>query len=570
MTPPRWIEPEAIPAGIPPLHGDPLIHELLAHRGILSPFDAEAFLDSRPRHAPNPATLPNLSRAVDRIGQALERGERIGIFGDYDADGVTATALLSYALRAAAHDSGLIIPRLPTRDEGYGLSRVAVDEFHSARVTLLIAVDCGSSDHGPVRHARGLGMDVVVIDHHQIPGDPPEGAIVVSPQLPGGEALADLTAVGVAYVVVTALARDGHRIDGDGESPETGLLDFVALGTIADMAPLNGINRALVRDGIRELRKGKRRGLAELCRKAGVSPAAVGAEQIVFKLGPRLNAAGRMGDPRLALELLLEDDLLRAAGLAGELEQINDQRRAESARVQKEAESIVASNSALLDHRVLVVTRPGWPSGLLGPVAAQLVDKYGRPAIVLSERNGQSHGSARSVPGFDITGAMERCRDLLTRFGGHGQAGGLALAADAVPALTRAMDAMVAELGIDVPFQPELRIDADLPASRLTLQTAELLELLQPYGVGNEQPLLRVRGIGVRQWDAIGADKSHLRLQLALPGGMAKAIGFGMASRSKELLFARRIDIAALVKIDQWNGQRRLDVEVKDFRPSED
>ncbi|MCC6790089.1 MAG: single-stranded-DNA-specific exonuclease RecJ [Thermomicrobiales bacterium] len=570
MTPPRWIEPEALPAGIPSLHDDPLLHELLARRGIATRSDAAAYLDQRPRHAPDATSLPNLTAAVDRIGHAIERGERIGIFGDYDADGVTATALLTRALRAASSSLERVIPRLPTRDEGYGLSRDAIDEFHNAGVSLLVAVDCGSSDHDAIRHARTLGLDVIVLDHHQIQGEPPAGAVVVSAQLPGGEALADLSAVGVAYVVVAALAREGHAIDGADGDPETGLLDFVALGTIADMVPLDGINRPLVRDGIRELRKGKRRGIVELCRKAGVVPAALSADQIVFKLGPRLNAAGRMGDPKLALDLLLEDDPLRAAGLASQLEQVNDQRRAESLRVHREAEGLVNAHPEWLEHPVLIVTRPGWPSGLLGPVAAQLVEKFGRPVVVLSERNGQSHGSARSVPGFDITGAMERCRDLLARFGGHGQAGGLTLATASVPEFSRAMDAALSETGIDVPFQPELRIDADLPANRLTLATAELLDLLQPFGSGNEQPLVRVRGIGVRQWDAIGADKSHLRLQLALPGGLVKAIAFGMAARSKELLFARRIDIAALVKIDQWNGQRRLDVEVKDFRPTDD
>lgn len=569
MTPPRWIEPAEIPTGLPSLHVDPLLHELLARRGIDSGERATAFLDQRPRHTPDTGTLPNLTAAVDRIGRALEQGEQIAIFGDYDVDGVTATALLTRALRAAARGSDLVVPRLPTRGEGYGLSRAAIEEFHHAGAALLIAVDCGSGDHDQVAYAQMLGMDVVVLDHHQIQGVPPPGAIVVSAQLPGGETLADLSAVGVAFMVVAALAREGHRIDGTDGEPETGLLDLVALGTIADMVPINGVNRALVRDGLREIRKGKRHGLVELSRKAGINPAAVSAEQLVFKLGPRLNAAGRMGDPRLALDLLLEDDQLRAAELANELEFVNDQRRAESSRVMREAEVLIASSPELQERKVLVVSHPGWPAGLLGPVAAQLVEKFRRPAVVLAESNGSSHGSARSIPGFDITGAMQRCRDLLTRFGGHNQAGGLALASERVSAFTSAMEASLNEAGIAVPFQAELKLDADLPANRLTLRTAELLEQLQPFGAGNEQPLLRVRGVAVRQWDAIGADKSHLRLQLALPGGMAKAIAFGMADRSKELLFARRIDIAAVLKIDHWNGQRRLDVEIRDFRPTD-
>lgn len=569
MTRLRWIDPPTIPDGLPRLHADPLVHELLARRGFDTPELAARFLDRRRRHAPDASTLPNLDAAVERIGTALTRGETIGIFGDYDADGVTATTLLTTALRAAAKSPDLVVPRLPTRDEGYGLNRTAIDELRAASATLLIAVDCGSGDHEQVAYALALGMDVIALDHHQIPNGPAEGAIVVSAQLPGGDALRDLSAVGVAFVTVAALARDGHRIDGDDGEPETGLLDLVALGTIADMVPVSGINRALVRDGLRVLAQSKRRGILELCRKGGIDPATVTAENLVYKLVPRINAAGRMGDPQLALDLLLEQDLLTAARLAGELETVNDRRKAESARVIREAETILSLRPELLDRPILTLSSPAWPGGLLGPVASQLVDRYRRPALVLREAGTESHGSARSVPGFDMTAALDRSRHLLSRFGGHGQAAGLAIPTARLPELLDALEEALAESGVPVPFEPELRLDADLPAERLSLATVDALDLLQPFGAGNEQPLLRIRDLGVRKYDVVGADRSHLKLDLGLPGGVAKAIGFGMAHRSQELLHARRIDIAATLKVDRWNGQRRLDVELKDFRPAE-
>jgi single-stranded-DNA-specific exonuclease len=566
---PRWIEPSEISPELPRLNADPLLHELLARRGFDTPSAAEQFLDRRRRHAPDASGLPNLDAAVERIGSALNRGERIAIFGDYDADGVTATALLTRALRSAARAPDLVIPRLPNRDEGYGLNCTAIDELHNGGASLLIAVDCGSGDHDQVAFARALGMDVVVLDHHQIQGAPAANAIVVSAQLPGGSTFTDLSAVGVAFVVVAALAREGHRIDGNGGEPETGLLDLVALGTIADMVPIDGINRALVRDGLRVMARAKRPGLVELLRKGGVSPAAVTAEHVVFKIGPRINAAGRMGDPDLALRLLLEDDPLTAARLAGELESLNDRRKAESARVQREAETLLALHPELAERPLLVLSSPNWPSGLLGPVAAQLVGRYRRPVLVMRESGEISHGSARSVPGFDFTAALEKSSDLLVRFGGHGQAAGVTVHTRQIGDLSNALESALSASGVTVPVEPELRLDADLPWKRLALETVEAIDLLQPFGAGNEQPVFRIRDLTVRQYDVVGADRSHLRVTFGLPSGTMKAIAFSMANRSKELMLSRQVDVAATLKVDTWNGQRRLDVEIKDFRPSE-
>lgn len=564
----RWIMPAESDERAPRLHSDPLLHQLLARRGLETASKAAEFLSSRLRPAPNPSQLPNMDLAVERISDAISRHERIGIFGDYDADGVTSTAILTRALRCAASSPELISATLPTREEGYGLNRSAIDAMADEGVTLLITVDCGSGDVEHVTYARSIGLDVIAFDHHQIPGGPADGAIVVSPQLPGGELYRDLCAAGVAYLAVCALARDGQNVCGADDVEETFYLQYVALGTVADVVPVAGINRALLRDGLSQLRQRPVAGVAELCRSAGVDPGSITSEQIAFKLAPRLNAAGRMGNPGLALDLLLTDDPRKAQQLATELETLNERRRAQSTRVLREAEVMIASRPGILERSVLVLAGKNWPTGLLGPVASQLVDRYRRPVAVLTDDGKVSHGSLRSVNGFDVTAALKGVEGLLTRFGGHNQAAGLTLASSNIAQLGTELDAAVRATGLEVPYPPVVRIDAELPLDRVEAKTVELLQQLEPFGAGNEQPLLLLRGVPVRQWDAIGADRTHLRLQLVFPAGTVKAIAFGKADRSKEFLHARTVDLAAVLKIDTWNGNRRLDIEVKDFRPA--
>ena len=564
----RWIMPDASDGVAPRLHSDPLLHQLLVRRGLETAPKANDFLNPRHRPAPNPSQLPHMDQAVERMADAIGRREHIGIFGDYDVDGVTSTAILTRALRCAASSSDLISATLPTREQGYGLNRSAIDAMADDGVTLLIAVDCGSGDAEHVSYARSIGLDVIALDHHQIPNGPAEGAIVVSPQLPGGELFRDLCAAGVAYLVICALARDGQSVCGSDEVAETSYLQYVALGTVADVVPVAGINRALLRDGLRQIQQRPVAGVAELCRSAGVNPGTITSEQIAFKLAPRLNAAGRMGNPNLALDLLLTDDPRRAQQLASELETLNERRRAQSTRVLREAEVMIASRPGLLEKSVLVLAGKNWPIGLLGPVASQLVDRYRRPVAVLSDDGKVSHGSLRSVDGFDVTAALKSVEPLLMRFGGHNQAAGLTLASSNIETLSAELDAAIVATGLEVPYPPVVRIDAELLLDRVEARTVELLQQLEPFGAGNEQPLLLLRGVPVQQWDAIGADRTHLRLQLVFPGGTVKGIAFGKADRSKEFLHDRTVDLAAVLKIDTWNGHRRLDIEVKDFRPA--
>ncbi len=568
MSRPRWIEPESPPAGAPPLHPDPLLNALLASRVA----DASAvadFLDPRPRPAPDPFLLPGMTAAVERIGRALAAAETIAIYGDYDVDGVSATVLLVRALRAAGRDRSPIIARLPTRRDGYGLNPAALDDLAAARASLLIAVDCGSTDHANVAHARRLGLDVVVLDHHQMDGPPPVGAVVVSPQLRPDAPYRELVAAGIAYLLAVALARAGHDLGaGPGREP-VALLDLAALGTVADVAPLTGLNRALVRDGLRAIAVRPRPGLRALALRAGAPPPTLTSEQVAFKLAPRLNAAGRMADPRLALDLLLTDDPLQADRLAQELERLNARRRVESERVLAEAEGLMRERPELADRRLLVLSRPGWGSGVLGLAAGRLAERFNRPVLVLNDDGQLSRGSARSVPGFDITRALAGCADLLHAHGGHSQAAGLTVSSADLPRLEAALDTALQAADLPPPAAAALRIDADLPNERLTMATAELLAQMQPFGAGNPLPLLRLRGLPLRSYSVIGQDGSHLKLHLDTPRGVVQVLCWGAAARSRELVLRPRLDLVATVGLDHWNGQRRLHVEAKDFRPAE-
>lgn len=562
----NWIEPDPLPMGLPTLHPDPLLHELLARR-VRDADSAAEFLGASPRKAHDYAALLGLTDATERVAQAIETGERIAVYGDYDVDGITSTALLVKALSQATGDPNRIVHRLPTRKEGYGLNPTAIDDLAATGATLLIAVDCGSSDAANVALAKARGLDVVVLDHHQTNGVVLTDAVVASAQLNPPGPFQELTAVGVTYLLVAALADWGFRVDAAGLGPSV-YLDLVALGTIADVAPLLRANRPLVRDGLRIIQTTPGPGILALCLRAGVNPETISSEQIAFKLAPRLNAAGRMADPRLALDLLMTDDPRNATARAHELEHLNARRRAESDRVVAEATAWIDQHADILQRRALVLARPHWGSGVLGLAAAKLVERYGMPVVVLQDDGQISRGSARSVPGFDIARALAASSDVLLAHGGHSRAAGVNLRSGNVEQFAANLDAAVLQAGIAPPGPASLQIDADMLADRLAIKTADVLEQLQPFGTGNPVPLLRIRNLTVRSYNTFGRDGSHLRLHLQVPNGITQAIAWGAAGRSRELVTRSAIDLLATIGIDHWQNQRRLHVDVKDFQSS--
>ena len=563
-----WIDPESVPADAPPLDADPLVHALLWRRGVRSRSEAIEFLSTRASAAPDPAALPNMAAAAERVHRALERRETIGIFGDYDVDGITSTALLLTAFHGATLADDQVIARLPRRDEGYGLNDAALDEFAAAGVQLLLAVDCGSTDHEHVAGAIARGMDVVILDHHQMDGPGPEGAITVSARLEPDAPYAECCSAALAYLLVSLLACNGAPVDGGDGRPETDLLDFVALGTIGDVAPLTGVNRAFVRDGIQVMRRNPRWGFRALCAAANLETETIEAESIPFKLTPRLNAAGRLGDPRIALDLMLAPDPLEAHALAGKIEALNNERRALTDRITFEAEELLRSQPDWDARRAFVLFGEEWHAGLLGILAGRFASQYGRPVVALGGAGEFGKGSARSVPGFDIMAALSPHRAAFEHFGGHSQAAGLTLARERIDDLGRWLDEAIDALEIAIPIAPSLQIDVDLTIEQLTLNAYKEFERLQPFGEQNPRPVVRCRNVLVNEIGVMGSERSHLRLALGTPYGNVKAVYWGAADRSWQAPVGKRIDIAGVLQHDTWRGANRLQLELKDFAAS--
>lgn len=568
-TPPAWIEPETIPPDVDlaTLDTHPLIATILYRRGIRDTSAAEAFLDRRRRHAPDHLGLPNIERAVMRIGAAVERGERTGVFGDYDVDGITSTAMLVQALRTASRDDA-ILAALPERADGYGMSRNAIDTLADDGVTLLIAVDCGSSDHEHVAYARNRGMEVVILDHHHMADCGPEGAITVSPQLDGSGRFHELTTAGIVYLAISALAQAGYDVAGNQAGGESGFLDLVALGTVADVAPLTGVNRALVRDGIAALECTARPGLDALMRSAEIEPGSLTATDIAFRLAPRLNAAGRLASPRLAFDLVMARDRREAERIAAELNKLNHTRRIKTDELMANATLAITQLPDWQTRSVFLVANEHWESGLLGPVASRLVEKFRRPVFVFRNDDGILHGSGRSVAGFSLVEALDGASSLLTRFGGHSLAAGAVLDESNRAALQAHMEGAIAASGLTIPAPASLKIDADLQAADLDPRTVHLLDRLEPLGKGNDVPRFRLRDVQVLRYSAMGRENTHLKVLIQAGSRQIEVVGWGAAWRSHELVRLRRIDVVGHLDLNRWNGRERLQLVLDDFRPA--
>lgn len=568
-TPPDWIEPDSIPPDVDlaALDSHPLIATILYRRGVRDAASARAFLDSRRRHAPDHLGLPNIERAITRIGVAIERGERVGVFGDYDVDGITSTAMLVQALRSASRDD-LIFAALPERADGYGMSRHAIDTLAGAGVTLLIAVDCGSSDREHVAHARSRGMEVVIFDHHHMADCGPEGAITVSPQLDPSGRFHELTTAGIVYLVISALAQAGHDVADQQADGESAFLDLVALGTVADVAPLTGENRALVRDGITALKHTGRPGLDALMRIAEIERDTLRATDIAFRLAPRLNAAGRLASPHLAFDLLMAEDRRDAERIAAELNKLNHTRRIRTDELMADATLAITRLSDWQTRPVYLIANEHWDSGLLGPVASRLVEKFRRPVVVFRNDDGILHGSGRSVAGFNLVEALEGASPLLTRFGGHSLAAGAALEESNRQALQVHMEGAIAASGLTIPAPASLTIDANLDAADLDPRTVHVLDRLEPFGKGNDVPRFRLRDVQVLRYSAMGRENTHLKVLIQAGNRQIEVVGWGAAWRSHELVRLRQIDVVGRLDLNRWNGRERLQMVLEDFRPS--
>ena len=542
----------------------PIIVQLLYNRGITDPAGVHTFLNSS--DSTNPFELPGLPDAITRLRQALRAGEGIVVYGDFDTDGVTATALLVQTLRALG---GRVKPYIPHRvDEGYGLHKPALTRIARLGARVVVTVDCGVRSVDEIQHANQLGLDVIITDHHSIGPTLPPACAVVNPKLPGTPAPAmNLAGVGVAFKLAQGLLRS-HRQTPVTRSTvrleEEDLLDLVALGTVADLAPLVGENRALVSRGLERLNRMERPGVEALCRWSGIGPGSVDTNTISYALAPRLNAAGRIAHAKIAYQLLETDYPAEAELRAQELDRLNRERRRWTAEAQERARELALARSD--GGRLLFVAAPDFKSGIVGLVASRLVDEFYLPAVIAEISEPFSRGSARSIPEFHITHALDECADLLVRYGGHAAAAGFTVRTEDLEKLAEQLQQNAQQVLGDQELRPTLQIDAEIPLEQLSGPLHQTLQQLEPCGYANPAPLFLSRYVKLLYYKNVGADGQHLKMTLSNGRAVWEAIAFRQGNWAGRLPDV--IDVVYHLETNEWNGERRLQLNIQDLRPA--
>ncbi|MBI4757874.1 MAG: single-stranded-DNA-specific exonuclease RecJ [Chloroflexi bacterium] len=540
------------------------VAQILHNRGICDPQVANDFL-SGPEALSfgDPLELKDVDKAVSRLLQALDRQEIIAVYGDFDVDGITAVALLTLALRQLG---ATVIPYIPHRvDEGYGLNTQALENLRAEGASLVVTVDCGIGSPAEVAHANRLGMDVIVTDHHHVPLELPLALAVIDPkQSDCRYPHKELAGVGLAFKVIQAMTESLGATPVAAMDPNQ-YLDLVALGTVADLAPLIGENRKLVKLGLLALNDTERPGLQEMILKARLQLGQLDTYAISFILGPRLNAAGRIESALTSLNLLLTDSLEQARELAESLETLNQERqRLTSSAVDKAKNEV----HELADDALLLIAGEDYPAGIVGLVANKLVEEFYRPSIVVEKGALHCRGSARSIPEFDIVSALDECQDLLLGHGGHRQAAGFTVTADNLPLLrSRLLEIARRQLfGLDL--QPTLYLDALLELNQVTWENYDWISRLAPYGYGNPQPILLSRRARVKDYRLVGTNGNHLKLKLTDGRLTWDAIGFRLGDKAREIALNPWVDLAYTLEINEWNGAKTLQLNLRGIRPS--
>lgn len=565
----RWVLPEPIrPQLLPVLPGlPPLAAELLYRRGYRTAEAISAFLEPSAAQLSRPDDLPDIAPATERLCRAVQAAEAVLVAGDYDADGLTATALLVTALRRL----GLpVYWHIPDRaEEGYGFSQQAVATARAHGVRLIVTVDCGTSDHAAVTAARAAGIDIIVTDHHE-PRSPeaplPPALAVVNPRRPDANAaFADLAGVGVAFKLAwSILARLGRP-----REELTDLFDLLTIGTIADVVPLTGENRIIARLGLPAVQRSRRPGIQALLAAARVPDRPLRSRDVSFMLAPRLNAAGRIGHARDALQLLLSEDPTEASALAQELDRRN--RRRQSIEEKLIAESLQqAGHQIAAGRRTLVVAGDNWPDGIVGILASRLVDRFHRPTIVIALHGQHGRGSGRSIPGFDLHAAVASCAATLERFGGHRAAVGITIAADRIPEFSDGLEAAAALVPSAV-FAPALTVDATARLSALDDPLLTALDRFEPFGTGNEPPVLATPAVEIVT-APVALGRNGLRFVVRDGDNLGEAVCWNADRLHSRFLAvpASRCDICYTPARHQWNGCSRIRLEVLDLRPAQE
>ncbi|MBN8581311.1 MAG: single-stranded-DNA-specific exonuclease RecJ [Anaerolineae bacterium] len=560
----RWLDPHPvdIPASFQDLGLPPLIAQTLLRRGISSPVEAEAFLYPEKNQS---SQFPEIQKAVDFIQMAIRSKEKICVWGDFDVDGQTSTALLVQTLRLLNAD---VVYYVPVRGkESHGIHIESLMPIIDNGVSLLLTCDTGITAHEAVDYANSRGIDVIITDHHDLGETLPNAKVIINPKLlPEDHPLRNLAGVGVAYKLAEAL------LNAEGGMRNAELLDLVALGLIADVALLQNETRSLAKQGIEQLRTTSRLGLRVMAELAGASFDSLTEETIGFTFAPRLNALGRLGDANPAVELLLTNDSARARVLAAQIEGLNAQRRMLTKQVTDAAEAQLKDNPDLLNQPAIILSHPNWPGGVVGIVANKLMDRYHKPAILFNEsEDGILRGSARSIEGLHITEAIATQKDLLLGFGGHPMAAGMSLQKDNLAAFRKGLGkAIEKQLGDIVFEEPTLQIDAWLGLNDLSLDLADSLELLAPFGAGNPQLTLATRNVTLKSAVTLGKTKEHLRLNVEDEHGNVESFLWWSGAGEDLPPTETKFDIAYTLRATTFRGQRQVSLQFKEFRVTEE
>lgn len=565
----KWIprHDEDVPADVQgmaeQLNITPLLAEILWQRGYHTVDAMDRFLTPRLANLAHPSTIPGLEDAANVIAEGLKSGMKMAVWGDYDVDGITSTAVVKQFM---AEKDVAVAHHLPNRlEEGYGMNVSGVEQLAESGIELLLTVDCGITDFEPIERARELGMTVVVTDHHLPAQDFPPANAICNPRLPGGEGgpHESLAGVGVAWMLMAALNSllPGERVD------MRNTLDLVALGTIADVVPLAGQNRILVKNGLLGIKEAVRPGMEALKVVSNFDRKAdLGAGQIGYHLAPRINAAGRLGSPEKGLDLLLADSYEAALPIANELDAVNAERRKQEQEITEEA---MKQAHSMLDQRGFVLFSEGWHSGIIGIVASRIVEKFHRPCLLLTEdpETGLVKGSGRSIDEYDLHSGLCKLQGLLEGFGGHKQAAGLSLKKENVETLRKEFDRIVAdELG-ERPLPAKIKVDRELSFAEISHVLLKELEHLQPFGLGNPEPVFVSEPVLVQEYRCFGREREHVKLVLRdeKTGANLPAKVWRQAKSLRRDVQGTQLRFAFTPKIDRYNGIPNIEMNVKDW-----